>query len=79
MQNIHSEGLLYETKEWSIKLLSQRVAIKSIDNKVLYIRNSVKPLKNTENFAEITEEDMLKIYSNIFNNEKKALKTKLET
>lgn len=73
-----NQGLLYETKEYAIKLLLQRKAVKSISGKVEFIRYCDNTLENIDNFGDITENDVLKIYSHIFNNEDISVKRRLE-
>ena len=73
-----NKGLLYETKEWAIKLLLQRVGSKTISHNVLNIRYCDKVIENIETFGDLTEKDMFNIYSHIFNNNNRGIKTNLE-
>lgn len=73
-----NKGLLYETKEWAIKLLLQRTKTRTISFNVARIRYCDKVLENIDNFGDLTEKDVFNIYSHIFNNENRGIKTNLE-
>lgn len=73
-----NEGLLFEAKEWAIKLLLQRRAIKSINGQIGFIRNCDSVCENTASFGSLTEKEILNIYSHIFNNKNMGIKRQIE-
>jgi hypothetical protein len=76
--SFNNHGLLYESKEWAIKLLLQKKKIRSINENIAFIRKCAN-ITNVQSFSNMSHIDIMNVYSEIFKNSNVSIKRQLET